>query len=160
MREFLLGLNPTASALTYALSNEGLGTQHEIHLPKNLILTMVAGISSVSKNPPPEMNEGIAVGVLQMIAGTEKTYQSTTGKGKYGTIDELVQQKLVSKEFMDKYGYNFEVTVSGDQFQAVATPREYGKTGKRSFFVDKTGVVRGDDHGGAPATVADKPVQN
>jgi hypothetical protein len=160
MREFLLGLNPTASALTYALSNDGLGTQHEIHLPKNLILTMVAGISSVSKNPPPEMNEGIAVGVLQMIAGTEKTYQSTTGKGQYGTLDELAKQKLLSKEFMDKYGYNFEVTVSGDQFQAVATPREYGKTGKRSFFVDKTGVVRGDDHGGAPATAGDKPVQN
>jgi hypothetical protein len=62
---------------------------------------------------------------------------------------------------MDKYGYNFEITVmGGDQFQAVATPREYGKTGKRSFFVDKSGVVRGDDHGGAPATAADKPVRN
>jgi hypothetical protein len=61
---------------------------------------------------------------------------------------------------MEKYGYNFEVTVSGDQFQAVAMPKEYGKTGKRSFFVDKSGVVRGDDHGGAPATAADKPVQN
>jgi hypothetical protein len=159
MRDFLLGLSPTASALTYAMSNDGLGTQHEIHLPKNLILTMVAGISSATKNPPPEMNEGIAVGILQMIAGTEKTYQSTTGKGKYGTIDELVQQKLLTKEFMDKYGYNFEVTVLADQFQAVAMPREYGKTGKRSFFVDKTGVVRGDDHGGAPATAADKPIQ-
>jgi hypothetical protein len=159
MRDFLLGLSPTASALTYAMSNDGLGTQHEIHLPKNLILTMVAGISSATKNPPPEMNEGIAVGILQMIAGTEKTYQSTSGKGKYATIDELVQQKLLTREFMDKYGYNFEVTVFGDEFQVVATPREYGKTGKRSFFVDKTGVVRGDDHGGAPATAADKPVQ-
>jgi hypothetical protein len=159
MRDFLLGLNPTASALTYALSNDGLGTQHEIHLPKNLILTTVAGISSATKNPPPEMNEGIAIGILQMIAGTEKTYESTAGKGKYGTLDELAQQKLLTKDFMEKYGYNFEVTVSGDQFQAVAIPKEYGKTGKRSFFVDKSGVVRGDDHGGAPATAADKPVQ-
>jgi hypothetical protein len=41
----------------------------------------------------------------------------------------------------------------------VATPREYGKTGKRSFFVDKSGIVRGDDHGGGPATVADNPIQ-
>jgi hypothetical protein len=105
------------------------------------------------------MNEGIAAGILQMIAATEKTYQSSAGKGKYGTLDELVAQKLLTKDFMDKYGYNFEVTVMGDQFQAVATPREYGKTGKRSFFVDKSGVVRGDDHGGAPATAADKPVQ-
>ncbi|MDX6383868.1 MAG: hypothetical protein QOK48_1441, partial [Blastocatellia bacterium] len=159
MREFLLGLSPTATALTYAMSNDGLGTQHEIHLPKNLILTMVAGISSVTKNPPPEMNEGIAIGMLQMIAGTEKTYQSGPGKGKYGTVDELIQAKLLNREFMDKYGYNFEVSVLADDFQAVATPREYGKTGKRSFFVDKSGIVRGDDHGGAPATAADKPAQ-
>ena len=159
MRDFILGLDPTASAITYAMSNGGLGTEHEIHLPKNLILTTVAGISSATKNPPPEMNEGIAIGGLTLLSNVENTYQSTAGKGKFGTLDELVAQKLVSKDMFDKYGYNFEITVMGDQFQAVATPREYGKTGKRSFFVDKTGVVRGDDHGGAPATAADKPVQ-
>ena len=159
MRDFLLGLDPTATAITYALSNDGLGTQHELHLPKNLIITMVAGISSATKNPPPEMNEAIATGLLQMISSAENTYQSTAGKGKYGSLDQLVEQKLVTKEMLEKYGYNFEVTVSGDQFEAVATPREYGKNGKRSFFVDKSGVIRGDDHGGAPATIADKPIQ-
>jgi hypothetical protein len=159
MRDFLLGLDPTAGAITYALSSDGLGTQHEMHLPKNLIIAMVAGISSATKNPPPEMNEGIAMGGLQMISNAETTYQSTAGKGKYGTLDQLVEQKLINKAFLDKYGYNFDVTSNGDQFEGVATPKEYGKTGKRSFFVDKSGVVRGDDHGGAPATVADKPVQ-
>ncbi len=159
MRDFLLGLDPTAGAITYALSSDGLGTQHEMHLPKNLIIAMVAGISSATKNPPPEMNEGIAISALQMISSAETTYQSTAGKGKYGTLDQLAEQKLVTMSFFEKYGYNFEVTASGDQFEVVATPREYGKTGKRSFFVDKSGVVRGDDHGGAPATVADKPVQ-
>jgi hypothetical protein len=159
MRDFLLGLDPTASAITYALSNDGLGTAHELHLPKNLIITMVAGISSATKNPPPEMNEAIATGMLSYIANVENTYQSTAGKGKYGTLDQLVEQKLVQKGMFDRYQYNFEVTVIGDQFEATATPKEYGKSGKRSFFVDKTGVVRGDDHGGAAATVADKPVQ-
>ncbi len=159
MRDFLLGLDPTAGAITYALSNDGLGTQHELHLPKNLIISTVAGISSATKNPPPEMNEGIAIGAMQIISRAEDTYKSTVGKGKYGTLDQLVEQKLVNKPFFEKYGYNIEVTLSGDQFEAVATPREYGKTGKRSFFVDKSGIVRGDDHGGAPATAADKPVQ-
>jgi hypothetical protein len=163
MRDFLLGLDPTATAITYALSNGGLGTEHEVHLPKNLILTMVAGISSATKNPPPEMNEGIAIGELQMIFNLESTYLATDGKGKYGTLDQLkatdVGKRMLTQEMFEKYGYNFEVTASGDQFEAVATPREYGKTGKRSFFIDKTGVVRGDDHGGAPATSADKPVQ-
>jgi len=159
MRDFILALDPTASAITYALSNEGLGTHHEIHLPKNLIITMVAGISSATKNPPPEANEMIAVSILQMISSAESTYQSTTGKGKYGTLDNLVEAKLVNREFLEKYGYRIEITSSDDQFEAVATPREYGKTGKRSFFVDKSGVVRGDDHGGGPATVADNPIQ-
>ena len=159
MRDFLLGLDPTAGAITYALSNDGLGTQHEMHLPKNLIIAMVAGVSSAAKNPPPEMNEGMAMGSLRTIFSAESVYQSTTGKGKYGTLDQLVEQKLVSKPFLEKYGYDLEVRTSGDEFEAVATPREYGKTGKRSFFVDKSGVVRGDDHGGTPATAADKPVQ-
>jgi hypothetical protein len=154
-------LDPTASAITYALSNGGLGTEHEIHLPKNLILTTVAGISSATKNPPPEMNEGIAIGMLQMLANLETTYKESTGKGSYGTLANLTTQKLLPPDMLDKYGYKFELTVmGGDQFEVVATPKEYGKTGKRSFFVDKSGVVRGDDHGGAPATSADKPVQN
>ena len=159
MRDFLLALDPTASAITYALSNEGLGTQHEIHLPKNLIITMVAGISSATKNPPPEANEMIAVSLLQMIAGAETNYKAASKNGKYGTMDELVEAKLVNREFLEKYGYRIQVTASGDQFEVVATPIEYGRTGKRSFFVDSTGVVRGDDHGGGPASVADKPVQ-
>jgi len=128
-------------------------------LPKNLIITMVAGISSATKNPPPEANEMIAVSVLQMIANTENTYKEGVGKGSYATMDKLVEGKLFPAEVFEKYGYRFDITVMGDQFEAVATPREYGKTGKRSFFVDKTGVVRGDDHGGGPATIADKPIQ-
>jgi hypothetical protein len=159
MRDFILALDPTASAITYALSNEGLGTQHEIHLPKNLIITMVAGISSATKNPPPEANEMIAVSVLHMIANAEHTYKETVSKSSYATMDKLVEGKLFPPEVLEKYGYRFDITVMGDQFEAVATPREYGKTGKRSFFVDKSGVVRGDDHGGGPATVADNPIQ-
>jgi hypothetical protein len=159
MRDYLLGLDPTASAITYALSNEGLGTQHEIHLPKNLIITMVAGISSATKNPPPEANEMIAISGLQIISGSENTYKTTAGNGSYGSLDKLIEQKLVGKKMFEDYGYKYEVTVFGDQFEVVATPKEYGKTGKRSFFVDKSGVVRGEDHGGAPATAADKPIQ-
>jgi len=159
MRDFLLGLDPTATAITYALSNEGLGTQHEIHLPRNLILTMVAGVSNATKNPPPETNEMIAASVLQSIFAAEVSYHSTAGNGSFGTLDNLIEQKLLSKDMFEKYGYKFELTATGSEFEAVATPVEYGTTGKRSFFVDKSGVVRGGDHGGGPATVADDPIQ-
>ena len=159
MRDFLLGLDPTASAITYALSNEGLGTQHEIHLPKNLIITMVAGISYATKNPPPETNELIAISGLQIIVGSEETYKTTAGKGSYGTLDKLIEEKLVGRKMFEDYGYKYDVVIIGDGFEVTATPREYGTNGKRSFFVDKSGVVRGDDHGGGPASVADKPIQ-
>ena len=159
LRDFLLGLDPNSEAITYALSNDGLGIQHELHLPKNLILTMVAGISSATKNPPPEQNEMIAMGMLGFVVNLEEQYKTGPGKGSYGSMQQLTDAKLFQPEQIEKYGYKFEIIATPDSFEATATPREYGKTGKRSFFVDKSGVVRGDDHGGAPATVADKPVQ-
>jgi hypothetical protein len=136
-----------------------MGMRHELRLPKNYILMTVASISSATKNTPPDMNEAISSGSMQYIASAEDRYKQGPGKGSYGSFQQLVDAKVLMPEQFDKYGYKFDVTASGDQFEAVATPKEYGKTGKRSFFVDKTGVVRGDDHGGGPATVADKPVQ-
>jgi hypothetical protein len=159
MRDFLLGLDPRSEAITYALSNDGPGMQHELHLPKNLILTMVAGISSAVKNPPPEMNEGIAINMLQFISNSETQYKAGPGKGSYGSMQQMIDTKMFPPNISEQYGYNFQVTVTGDQFEAVATPREYGKTGKRSFFVDKSNAVRGGDHGGGPATVADPVIQ-
>jgi hypothetical protein len=159
MRDFLLALDPRSEAITYALSNDGPGMQHELHLPKNLILTMVAGISSAVKSPPPEANEGIAIGMLGYVANSETQYKAGPGKGSYASLQQMIDAKMFPPDMLEKYGYNFQITVTGDQFEAVATPREYGRTGKRSFFVDKSGVVRGGDHGGGPATIADPPAQ-
>lgn len=159
-RDFLMQLSPASSAITYALSHDGLGSVHELHLPKNLILAMVASTSaamSAMKQGSPEMNETIAMTAVQMIANAEGSYKAD--KGNYGSIDNLAASKLIQKDILDKYGYRFDVTTSGDGFEVVAVPTEYGKSGKRSFFIDQNGVIRGDDHGGGPATVADKPVQ-
>jgi hypothetical protein len=158
-RDFLMQLSPASSAITYALSHDGLGALHELHLPKNLILAMVASTSaamSAMKQGSPEMNEMIAMSALQMVANAERTYKAD--KGSYGSIDNLAEQKLITKDILDAYGYRFEVTPSGNGFDAVAVPKEYGKTGKRSFYIDQSGVIRGDDHGGGPATAGDKPV--
>ena len=162
MRDFLMKLSPKASAITYTLSHDGLGSLHEVHLPKNLILAMVAGTSaamSAMKEGSPEMNEMIAISVLHLIANGEENYKKTSGNGSYGSIEDLVQHKLLGNEMLDKYGYRFVISTSSNGFEAVATPVEYGKSGKRSFFIDQSGVVRGDDKGGGPATVADKPVE-
>src|SRR5262249_54813871 len=102
MRDFLLSLDPRAEAISYGLSNDGLGTQHELHLPKNLILTTVAGISSASKNPPPEVNEIMAMSNLRTINSAEEAYQTTAGNGHFGTSEQLIEQQLLSKDIFEK----------------------------------------------------------
>jgi len=66
---------------------------------------------------------------------------------------------ISQREIFTKYGYRIEVIASGDQFEATATPAEYGKTGRISYFIDASGVLRGGDHGGGPASLSDKPLQ-
>jgi hypothetical protein len=158
MREYLLRLNPTPQAITYAMSTEANGTTHELHLPKSLILATVAGAASASKEMAPEMNEAVAASLLRTINSAENTYKETEGKGNYGSLEKLISAKMLPREALDKYGYRFDVVASGTTFEATATPVEYGKTGKMSYFIDNSGIVRGGDHGGGPATLADKPM--
>ncbi len=61
-----------------------------------------------------------------------------------------------------KSGYRFRyriVPATGEggeaAFELAATPVEYEKTGKRSFFLDTAGRLRGRDKQGAVATAAD-----
>ena len=107
------------------------------------------------------MNEAVAQSLLRTIVSAEATYKETTGKGSYGSLDKLAEAKLIasSKEMFTRYGYRIEVTASGNQFEATATPIEYGKTGRISYFVDQSGIIRGGDHGGGAASAADKQVQ-
>jgi hypothetical protein len=68
--------------------------------------------------------------------------------------DELVSGKVGG------YTIRYRVIPAGGgrvdtQFELAATPTEYGKTGKRSFYMSETGKLRGADKMGAPATAAD-----
>jgi len=159
MRDYLLRLNPTPQPITYAYSNEGFGALHELHLPKALVLASIAATASATKEPPPEMNEAIAGSMVRIIVNAETTWKASQGNGSYGSLDQLIQAKLVPAEQLSKYGYHFQVNSSGTTFEVTATPVEYGKNGKLSYFGDSSGVVRSGDHGGGPATVADKPMQ-
>jgi len=44
------------------------------------------------------------------------------------------------------------------EFELAATPTDYPRSAVRSFFIDSTGVLRAADKRGAPATVADPPL--
>jgi hypothetical protein len=158
MREFVAKLNPAPAAISYALTNDGFGPLHELHLPKNLVLMMVAGVSATTNRTPLETNEEIGKAALYMISRAEAAYKEGKGKGSYGTLDQLIAENLLTKEMLEKYGYKIEVTAMGTRFEATATPKEYGTTGRFSFFVDETRVIKGGDLGGSPAGANDPPM--
>jgi uncharacterized protein DUF3352 len=159
LRDLMARLNPVIDPMTYALSNEGLGSLHELHVPKNLLMLMIAGMTSQVNESPIVTNESIAKSILRTIASAEATFRETKGAGRYGSLDELAKEGLISKDLFEKYGYRIEVNVLSNKFEATAVPLEYGKTGRKSYFVDETQVLRGGDHGGGGATIADKPVE-
>jgi hypothetical protein len=155
MREFVGKLNPAPAAISYALTNDGFGPLHELHLPKNLVLMMVAGVSATTNRTPVQTNEEIGKAALYMISRAETTYKDGKGKGSYGTLDQLIAENLLSKEMLEKYGYKIEVTAMGTRFEATATPKEYGTSGRFSYFVDETRIIKGGDLGGSPASASD-----
>jgi hypothetical protein len=159
VRDFLLHISPIAEPVTYALSNESPGPLHELHVPKNLVLIAVAGIASEANQSPLMANEAMARVALSVIASSEASYWADKGHSSYATLEQLVAEGSVQKELLENHGYRIELTVSGDKFEASAVPVEYGKTGRLSYFVNESVVVRGADHAGGPATVADPPVQ-
>ena len=156
--DLLSRLSPTSEPLTYALSNEGLGPMHELRLPRNLALLMVASmIGGSSQGASPSANQSLAEGRLRAIASAESTFRATNKDGNYGSLDQLKAANLVV-DFAEASGYRLEVNALGSRFEVTAVPVEYGKTGKLSYFIDESGVLRAGDHGGGPATVADKPL--
>jgi hypothetical protein len=155
-RAFLLRASSVPQPITYSLSNEGLGPLHELHLPKNLVLMAVAGISGESNPPQNLQNERIAISLMYAIAGAEQQYKQK--KGSCGTLDQLIAEGNVSKQMVESSGYKFELTLVGDKFELSAVPSEYGKGGILSLFIDSTMVLRGADRNGAAATVSDPPI--
>ena len=157
-RAFLMKATSVAQPLTYSLSNEGLGPLHEVHIPKNLVLMAVAGITGEGNPPPALRNERTAIGLMYTIVYAQQQYKSTKGNGSCGTLEQLIAADLISKEMVENSAYVFNVTVSGDKFEVSATPSEYGNGGKLSLFIDHTGVLRGGDRNGAVATASDPKI--
>ncbi len=156
-RAFLTRASSVPQPITYSLSNEGLGPLHEVHIPRNLILLAVAGMSGEMNPPPLVQNERMAIGMLYTIVYAEEQYKKKNN-GACGTLEDLIAADLVPKDSIEKSGYRFDLTVSGDKFEVSAVPLEYGKSGKLSLFMDHTRVLRGGDKSGASASSADSPI--
>ena len=155
-RAFLVRASSVPQPITYSLSNEGLGPLHELHIPKNLVLMAVAGISGESNPPQNIQNERIAISLMYAIASAEQQYKQK--KGSCGTLEQLIAEGNISKQMIESSGYKFELILVADKFELSGVPSEYGKSGSLSLFIDNTMVLRGVDRNGAAATVSDPPI--
>lgn len=109
-------------------------------------------------------NEGATISMLRKIASAEAAYQAT--HDRYGELNELIEAGLVDSQLSmgSHAGYRFKIVVStGDVqnlsvFSAVSVPESYPNSGRRSFFVDESGVIRAADSQGTDATRYDAPL--
>jgi hypothetical protein len=155
IRAYLLQLDPEPGAITHSATRESNGLMHEIHLSKNLLSLMTASDLINQKLSAQRSNEMTAGWKLRMVQNAETMYKESTGR--YGTLEELKAAGRLGEpqESLEIDGYEIKISVSGDKFEVTATPKAYPKLGRRSFYIDASGDLRGGDTGGKPASASD-----
>jgi hypothetical protein len=163
-------------SITFGLVREGGNWKM---LSVGLILLDIPSMARQWEQADLESHEDDAIAALRMLATALETYRHAYGKlpdsleslgpaPKEGISPEaagLVDAELAAGK---KNGYEIryrilpaEGSVPEDEanqaakFELAATPAKYGDAGKRSFFLDSAGVLRGDDKKGAVATSED-----
>lgn len=91
--------------------------------------------------------------LLKRLVVMEGIYSQQHG-GSYGELPALISAGMLSADVVDPKlsGYNFRITLSKDSksYVASAEPFRYGRSGKLSFWMDHTGVIKSKDNGGKP----------
>lgn len=104
-----------------------------------------------------ETHEDEARNMLDRIARGQLAYSAMNG-GNFAGIDQLVAAQLLPDDVKTSAstGYNYAVSISDNKqvWTAHATPAEYGKTGRLSFFLTSDGKstprISSQDNGGKP----------
>jgi hypothetical protein len=116
--------------------------------------------------------EEATVATLRSLSEAVQTYRRAFGRlpeslAELGPApkDQISpeQASLISAELAKgaEGGYEFRYRIVPDisgndtNFELAATPKPYGANGRRSFFLDSSGKVHGDDKHGAVATTED-----
>jgi hypothetical protein len=142
---------------SYEATDEGDFVIHEARFPVSLVRTYALTMAVAARDSAVINNEAMAVYALHRVARAELDYREVKKKGRYAALDELMAEGTLEKTFFEHMEYKFEVKLAGDEFEVSATPRSYGKTGRRSFYLDRKSQVHAADRGGEPAT-SDDPV--
>jgi hypothetical protein len=157
-RNYLRRIDPEPGAITHLATREPDGLMHELRLPKNLLSLVTASTIVSEQLAPLRSNEAMAQGRLQMINIAQSEYKESTGR--YGTMEELKAAGHFREEYQttEIESYEIKISASGDKFEATATPKHYPKLGRRSFYLDQTGILRGGDLSAKTASASDDPI--
>jgi type II secretory pathway pseudopilin PulG len=155
-------------SITFGLVREGGNWKV---LSVGLILLDIPSMARQWEQADLEAREDNAIAALRTLATALETYRHAYGKlpdsleplgpaPKEGISPEaagLVDADLAAGK---KNGYEIRYRIlpaegSLPEDELAATPAKYGDAGKRSFFLDSAGVLRGDDKKGAVATSED-----
>lgn len=144
-----------------------------------LIMLDVPAMAKQWEQADLDASEDAAIADLRTLAAALDTYRRAYGKlpdtlahlgpappnGVSPEAASLVDADLAAG---NKDGYTIRYTIkpgAGDlseeeatkaeTFSLASTPKEYGKAGRRSFFLDSTGILRGADKQGGVATSTD-----
>jgi type IV pilus assembly protein PilA len=109
-------------------------------------------------------NEGSAIGSLRVISQAQADYKANLNR--YATLEELGAEQLIDPTLASgvKHGYRFKLElkpadgINPESFELTAVPLTYRSSGRRSFFIDESLVVRAADNRGMPASVFDPPL--
>jgi hypothetical protein len=122
-----------------------------------------------------EAREAAVVKTILALADAIGTYQRAFGKlpeslaqmgpapreGASPDAANLINENLAAGNSAG-YRYRYRIAPAADgaesQFELAASPADYGKTGKRSFFRDTHGKIHAADHQGAVASEADPAI--
>ena len=105
--------------------------------------------------------ESSAVYQLLMLKEAELKFKATTGKGHFGTMLELKEEKLIGDDLASglKDGYCFTLWTTSEGFEATAAPAKYPSDGRRSFYFSlEDGIIRAADKQGLAADMNDPPL--
>jgi len=145
-------------AVAFAVAGGWYGTHRYLESRKDAVAKIIAE------------NEANALTDLKGIARAQRLAHvirfkdpQHTGHGRYLTLEELAQldTTLFNRDLVRgrRQGYRFAVREPTEKnFLAIAEPEKYGVTGRRTFAVDATGLLRGQDLEGQSYAQRDLPL--
>ena len=170
-----------ARSITFGLVREGGNWKL---LSVGLILLDISSMAQQWDHADLETREDNAIAALRKLASALETYRRAYGKlpetleslgppptsGISPEAAGLVDAEL-SAGNKDGYAIRYRILPAGGnlpeedanqaaKFELAATPVEYGKTSRRSFFLDSGGILHGADKQGSVATSADPRISS